>query len=53
MDEMRAPEVHIYIDPLDPSRPAYQRQVYAAHQLARQRYGDGAEVHVHPMGGGR
>ena len=46
------PEVHIYIDPLDPANPVYQRNVYAATQLARERYGEGAEVYIHPRTGG-
>jgi hypothetical protein len=51
LEERRGPEVHIYIDPLDPSNPAYQRNVYAAQGYARERYGDGAVVTVHPRGG--
>lgn len=54
LEERRGPEVHIYIDPLDPANPAWQRSVYAAQRYAQQRYGDGATVHVHPRtGGGR
>lgn len=49
----RAPEVHIYIDPLDPYRPAWQEAVYAANRMATERFGTGATVHVHPMGGRR
>ena len=49
----RAPEVHIYIDPLDPYRPAWQEAVYAANRMATERFGNGATVHVHPMGGRR
>src|SRR5690606_26059319 len=48
LEERRGPEVHIYIDPLDPMNPAYQRNVAAASQMARERYGEGAVVHVHP-----
>jgi hypothetical protein len=47
----RGPEVHIYIDPLDPLKPAYQDSVYAADRLARERYGDNARVTVHPRRG--
>src|SRR5690606_23703497 len=49
----RAPEVHIYIDPLDPYRPAWQEAVYAANRMATERFGSGATVHVHPIGGRR
>src|SRR5690606_19819005 len=48
LEQRRGPEVHIYIDPLDPMNPAYQRNVAAASQMARERYGEGAVVHVHP-----
>lgn len=50
--QQRGPEVHIYIDPLDPSRPAYQRNVYAAQQMAKERYGEDANVVIHPHAGG-
>lgn len=54
-DGMRPPqtEVHVYVDPFDPSRPAIQRQVYAAQQFARERFGDNARVIVHPRAEGR
>lgn len=52
LEERRGPEVHIYIDPLDPANPAWQRSVYTAQRYALQRYGDGATVHVHPRTGG-
>jgi hypothetical protein len=53
VDESRVkgPEVHVYIDPLDPFKPAYQDSVYAAESLARERYGDNARVTVHPRRG--
>lgn len=44
----QAPETHIYIDPLDPSRPAVQKTVYAANQFATERFGREAKVFVHP-----
>ena len=47
--QQRGPEVHIYINPLDPSDPVYQRNVMAASQLARERYGEDAVVHVHRL----
>lgn len=50
--QVAAPEVHIYVDPLDPSRPAYQKNVYAAHQYATERFGEGAKVYTHPRTGG-
>lgn len=53
LEERRGPEVHIYIDPLDPYRPAWQEAVYAANRMATERFGTGATVHVHPMGGRR
>lgn len=43
------PQVVVYIDPLDPTNPAYQRSVYAAHEYATQRFGEGAKVSVRPM----
>lgn len=46
-------EVHVYIDPLDPQRPAYQRNVYAAQQYATERFGQGTRVTVHPAQGDR
>lgn len=49
--ERMGPEVHIYIDPLDPHNPAYQRNVYAARQFAGERFGENATVTVHPRGG--
>lgn len=52
-EERKGPEIHIYIDPLDPYRPAWQEAVYAAHRMATERFGSGATVHVHPMGGRR
>lgn len=48
LDERRGPEVHVYIDPLDPSNPAWQRSVYAANSYATGRFGEGATVTVHP-----
>jgi len=41
-------EVNIYIDPLDPFNPAYQRNALAATQYARERYGDNARINVLP-----
>lgn len=51
LEDRRGPEVHIYIDPLDPANPAYQRNVYAAQRYATDRYGEGAIVTVHPRTG--
>lgn len=51
--DRQRPEVHIYIDPLDPSNPAWQRAVYAASRYATDRYGEGAHVTIHPRTGGR
>ncbi len=45
--EPAAPEVHIYIDPLDPRDPRAQRFVHTASQEAQQRYGKNARVHIH------
>lgn len=53
LEDRRGPEVHIYIDPLDPGNPAWQRAVYAAGRYATDRYGEGAHVSVHPRTGGR
>jgi len=53
LEDRRAPEVHVYIDPLDPSNPAWQRSVYAANRYATDRYGEGATVHVHRYPGGQ
>lgn len=47
----RGTEVHIHIDPLDPSRPAYQRNVYTAQQYAMERFGENARVTVHSGSG--
>lgn len=41
------PEVHIYIDPLSPDNPAFQRVVAGAEQNARERYGENARVYTH------
>lgn len=50
------PQVHVYIDPLDPSNPAWQRTAYAGVSAGVQRFGpiDGnANVTVHPRTGGQ
>lgn len=47
----QAPETHIYIDPLDPNRPAVQKTVYAANQYATERFGRDAKVFIHPRTG--
>ena len=39
------PEIHIYIDPLDPSEPAVQRVIGEAYQQAAQRYGTQPIIH--------
>ena len=39
------PEVHIYIDPLDPDNPAEQRFVHRASQQAAERYGTQPIIH--------
>lgn len=45
--EKAGAEVHIYIDPLDPTNPAYQRNIIDTEQRARQRYGEGARIYTH------
>lgn len=47
------PDVHIYIDPLDPYNPAYQSNAYAATQFARERFGENSRISVHPARAGR
>jgi hypothetical protein len=44
-------EVNLFIDPLNPANPIYQRNVYAAQQYAQERY-NGATITVHPYPAG-
>lgn len=41
-------EVHIYIDPLSPADPRYQRVTLGAIENAREIWGDNVSVNVHP-----
>ena len=45
------PEVHIYMDPLSPADPRFQRVVMGATQNAEERFGENVQVHVHPRSG--
>lgn len=47
------PEIHIYIDPLSPADPDFQRAVLGATQSAQERFGDNVNVNIHPRTGGR
>jgi TP901 family phage tail tape measure protein len=42
-----APEIHIYVDPLDPSDTRFQRVVHGAGEMAQQRYGKNAKITYH------
>jgi hypothetical protein len=46
-DITQSAQVHIYIDPLNPDDPAYQRSVAAATKNAQERYGANTQVHIH------
>lgn len=48
--EPAGPEVHIYIDPLNPSSPAYQRHMGETMRYVRERYGE--NFTIHPRRGG-
>ncbi len=47
------PEINIFIDPLSPADPLFQRVVLGATQSAKERYGDNVTVNIHPRTGGR
>ena len=45
------PEINIFIDPLSPADPRFQRVVLGATQSARERFGEGVSVNIHPRTG--
>ena len=47
------PEINIYIDPLSPADPDFQRVVLGATQSAQERFGENVNVNIHPRTGGR
>ena len=48
-----AMEVNIFIDPLSPADPDFQRVVLGAVQSAQERFGANVNVNIHPRTGGR
>lgn len=49
--DLATPEVHIHMDPLNPSNAKAQRFVHGANQLAVERFGPNVKVVVHPGSG--
>lgn len=49
--ELPSAEVHIYLDPLSPADPRFQRVVLGAEQNAKERFGNNVRVNVHPRSG--
>jgi hypothetical protein len=47
------PEINIFIDPLSPADPDFQRAVLGATQGAKERFGENVKVNIHPRTGGR
>ncbi len=45
------PEIHIYIDPLSPADPDFQRVALGAIQNAQERFGENVSVNIHPRTG--
>lgn len=50
--ELPGAEVNIYLDPLSPADPRFQRAVMGATQQAQDRFGPNVKVHVHSRTGG-
>ena len=51
VDQPLGPEIHIYIDPLSPADPDFQRAVLGATENARERFGENVNVNIHPRTG--
>lgn len=45
------PEINIFIDPLSPANPDFQRVTLGAVQAAQERFGDNVKVNIHPRTG--
>lgn len=52
LQDMRGPELNIYLDPLSPADPRFQRVVQGAVQNATERYGENVRVNIHSRSGG-
>lgn len=51
VDQPIGAEINIFIDPLSPADPDFQRVVLGAEQNARERFGDNVKVNIHPRSG--
>lgn len=49
--EIMAPEVHVWMNPFDPSNPAQAKLVHQGSELGRQLVGKNARLRVHPWPG--
>lgn len=49
--QITAPEINIFIDPLDPNDPAWQDSVGAAYDYARAAHGPNSRINVRPRSG--